>query len=80
MTIIHDGPIPTVPAGTYPAELVQVCKLHSVSPASLLDWSVGRYSVVLVLASGAKLRVPCAGEWKALTPRQALVVRSSGKA
>ncbi len=53
-----------VDAGTYPPALLEVCNHLDVDPSGLLDWSVGKYSTVVILASGAKVRIHCMGDWK----------------
>ncbi len=68
MGLVHDGPFPVVEAGVYPPELWVACKTWGVTPASLLDWAVKRYEVVMVLGSGQKVSVSVKGDWSNLSP------------
>ena len=68
MALVHDGPFPVVEAGVYPPELRHACSTWGVTPASLLDWAVKRYEVVMVLGSGQKVSVSVKGEWKNPSP------------
>lgn len=63
--VVHEGPVPLIEPGAYPAELLAACKLFAVSPDACIDWAVRSNSVTLVLPLGSKVRVDLAGTWKA---------------